>query len=336
MIAFGSYVVLSAALVGLYRWLALRHRWLDMPNHRSSHATVTPRGAGLIFALLIIGAAAVLLHSQRALLPPLFAGLAVALIGWRDDVRGTSARARLALYSISAAGAVALIFAAQNVEVRGSLAMTAPLACGVAATLGLVWLINLYNFMDGINGIAAIEALFVLLAIGMFARGTPYAQIFSALHLLSGAAIAGFLVWNFPAGKVFMGDAGSAFLGFFLGLLMLWSTLLHGPSLVVWLILLGIFIVDSGYTLLVRIGTGQTWYAAHRLHAYQLLTARLHANHVRTVAWLMIVNAGWLLPMAWLVHTRKVSALSGLGIAYLPLIAACYRLKAGISAQGRV
>lgn len=330
MIAFCAYAALSALLVGLYRWLALRYGWLDTPNQRSSHAAITPRGAGVIFALLIIGAAAVLLHSQRASLPPFLAGLTVALAGWWDDARGASARARFALYAASAAVAVALTFSSQTVALRGGFAIVTPLLYASIATLGLLWLINLYNFMDGINGIAASEALFVLFAVAVFARDTPYAQTFTSLHLLSGAAITGFLLWNFPAGKVFMGDAGSAFLGFLLGVLMLWSTLLQGPSPAVWLILLGVFIVDTAYTLLVRVATGQTWYAAHRLHAYQRLTDRLNASHVRTVGALMAVNLGWLLPLAWLVHSHKLNAPLGLGLAYLPLLAACRWLKAGI------
>jgi len=133
-----------------------------------------------------------------------------------------------------------------------------------------------------------------------------------------------------------MGDSGSAFLGFFLGVLMLWSALLNGPSLAVWLILLGVFIVDSSYTLLVRFATGQPWYAAHRLHAYQRLTTRLRDSHARTIGVLIAVNLCWLLPMAWLVHSQKVNALWGLGLAYLPLIAGCYWLKAGILARGQV
>lgn len=343
MSALGGYpaalficAALSTLLVGLYRWLALRYRWLDTPNHRSSHAAITPRGAGLIFALLIVGATAVLLHSQRAFFYPLAIGLVVALVGWWDDLRGVSARARFALYMISAAIAVALIFTSQTVMLRGNFAIAMPLAYGLIAIFGLMWLINLYNFMDGINGIAAIEALFVLIAINSFAYDTPYAHLFASIHLVSAAAIAGFLLWNFPEGRVFMGDAGSAFLGFFLGALMLWSALLQGPSPAVWLILLGVFIVDSGYTLLVRIATRQAWYAAHRLHAYQLLTNRMHASHARTIGALMAVNLGWLWPMAWLVQYQYVNALWGVGLAYLPLIAVCYRLKAGIPVQGRV
>ena len=177
MIALCGYAALSLALVGLYRWLALRYRWLDTPNQRSSHTAVTPRGAGLIFALLIIGAAVVLQRSQVALLLRILAGLLVALVGWWDDVRGASARTRFIIYSVSAATAVALILSEKTLDADARFALAIPLIYALVATIGLVWLINLYNFMDGINGIAAIQALFVLGAIAFLRAvhrtGTP-------------------------------------------------------------------------------------------------------------------------------------------------------------------
>lgn len=335
MMAFVGYCLLSALLTGLYRYLALRYRWLDLPNQRSSHTVTTPRGAGLVFALLIVGACLFALPHQRALFAPLSAGLIIVAVGWYDDIRNAPASVRFVLYAVSAAAAVALAFTRQTVALQGEFALSLPWLYGVVSAIGLLWLINLYNFMDGINGIAGVEALFVLITIGVFARDTPYAQAFAEVHSLSTAAIAGFLLWNFPAGKVFMGDVGSAFLGFLIGTLMLWCALLHGPSPAVWLILLGVFVVDSSYTLIVRISTGQPWYAAHRSHAYQRLADAL-GSHARTVGLLMTVNLAWLLPLAWLVQNRSIGEIYGLGLAYLPLLAACFWLKAGIPARGPV
>ncbi|HET8710445.1 MAG TPA: glycosyltransferase family 4 protein [Spongiibacteraceae bacterium] len=336
MIGLLGYLTLSTALVGLYRRLALRNQWLDTPNARSSHRTTTPRGAGLVFVVLILGAGGWLLHPEYPLLGALGAGSLVALVGWWDDLRGISARVRFIFYSIAAATAVVLIFDSYGAALVGNHAPAASLVCGAVATLAVVWLINLYNFMDGINGIAAIEALFILLSIALFSIDTPYGHTFLQLHFASAAAIGGFLLWNFPGGKVFMGDVGSAFLGFYFGLLSLCSMALEGPSFAVWLILLGFFLVDSSYTLLVRMVTGQTWHAAHRLHAYQRLTDRLKGSHAHAVAVIMAVNLCWLLPMAWLVHKQWVGPIFGVSLAYTPLLAFCYRLKAGIPTQGGV
>lgn len=330
-----GYAMVSLLLVGLYRWLALHYRWLDHPNQRSSHKAITPRGAGIIFGLLIVGAAAWLLRHQRApLLLSLLLSLAILLTGWVDDIRGMATRTRFALYFFFAAIAIGVIL---GIPINASqLDLIIALIYCLIATLGLTWLINLYNFMDGINGLAALEAIFVLLGVNLLAQTTPYGQTFGEIHLFSCAVLAGFLAWNFPAGKVFMGDAGSAFLGFFLGVLMLWSMRIHGPSLAIWFILLAAFITDTGYTLFVRFITRQPWYSAHRLHAYQRLTDRLKSSHPHTTLAIMIFNVCWLLPMAWLVHTHLISQAWGLTFAYAPLLTVCYWLKAGIPRRGEV
>ncbi|MFT3929027.1 MAG: glycosyltransferase family 4 protein [Spongiibacteraceae bacterium] len=330
MMALIGGAVISLILIGAYRQLALRYRWLDHPNQRSSHAVTTPRGAGIIFSSLIIIATSWQLHLQHMSFTPILIGAAIALAGWWDDIRGCAPQIRLVLYAAIALTATLLIADGPHLN------LIAISLFALLGTLGVTWLINLYNFMDGINGLAALEAVFVLIAINWLGHSTVYGHTFSHTHLFASAILVGFLVWNFPAGKIFMGDAGSAFLGFFLGILALWSYQLQGPSVTVWLILLAIFIGDASYTLFVRIITRQKWHEAHRLHAYQQLATRLNANHFRTTCVLMIVNLGWLLPIAWLVQARTLHQVFGLALAYLPLIIGCYWLKAGIPAKAEV
>lgn len=324
--------VISFILIGVYRWLALHYHWLDHPNQRSSHTVITPRGAGVIFASLIIVATSWQLHLQQLPLLSILTGALIMLAGWKDDIRGIKPQLRFAIYATTAFAATLLLTYQSSPETNTAWTLIFILTAAIALT----WLINLYNFMDGINGLAALQAIFVLLAINFLARETPYALAFAHTHLFASAILVGFLVWNFPAGKIFMGDAGSAFLGFFLGILVLWSYQLQGPSVAVWLILLAIFIGDASYTLFVRIITRQKWHEAHRLHAYQQLATRLNANHFRTTCVLMIVNLGWLLPIAWLVQARTLPQLFGLTLAYLPIIIGCYWLKAGIPAKAEV
>lgn len=318
--------VAAAALVGGYRYWALRRNWLDQPNERSSHRVVVPRGAGIVFALLITAAALFHSRDQMLIAASFLPAFAVALIGWRDDLRGLTAGHRLTLYGLSAAGIGIAIYAPLTAR---ALAQPALLVAMLILVLALTWLINLYNFMDGINGIAGMEALFVLGAALWLGTDSPFiAQLGPFLWTALGA-VAGFLVWNFPVARVFMGDAGSAYLGALIGLLMLWSTQLGGPSLYSWLILLGVFVTDTGYTLGVRAITRQRWHLAHRLHAYQLLSDRL-GNHGRTVLLLSLINVLWLLPCAWLARAGGWVGLMALAIAYAPLIATCYHLRAGI------
>jgi Fuc2NAc and GlcNAc transferase len=157
-----------------------------------------------------------------------------------------------------------------------------------------------------------------------------------SLSISVAAILCGFLGWNFPRARVFMGDVGSAFLGFLLGLWALWSHIHGGPTLAVWAILGACFIADASYTLAVRMGTGQRWYEAHRSHAYQKLTSRWRDSHIKPVAVFMGVNLAWLLPLAWAIHSSQLAAPTALLLAYLPLIVGCYVLKAGIPAGTEV
>ena len=314
------FAALSTLFIGGYRYLAQRRGWLDAPNARSSHTQITPRGAGIIIVALT--AAALLTEPpSRSLWLSLAPGLIIAAIGWWDDLRGLSAVARFGLYWLCALLAIFLWPGAA----------TSPVVVLLICSLGLLWLINLYNFMDGINGLAAFEALFVLAASLLLSPLSPYTERLAGSIYCIIAILTGFLVWNFPLAKVFMGDVGSAFLGFLLGLLALWSTLLGGPKVTIWLILLGLFIVDATYTLAMRIITGQRWHEAHRTHAYQKLSQRL-GSHAKTVASLMGVNIAWLLPLAWALQSERLAAPHALLLAYLPLTALCYVLKAGIPA----
>ena len=331
-IAIGLMILLlSALLIGLYRRCAIYCGWIDRPNARSSHHIPTPRGAGMVLALVIAVCALHWLHD--AALPlrgTLLAGLVIAVTGWIDDIRGLSARTRLLVYGLVCIGIVLQI--APLLPALGSYARMLTL---LAIVLGLLWLINLYNFMDGINGIAGLEAVFVMVAGALLGRTSAFGAGSADFLLAATGAVCGFLFWNFPRGRIFLGDAGSAFLGFVLGATVLWSVLLDGPSLAVWLILLGVFVVDASYTLLARLCTGQPWHEGHRLHAYQLV-ARRWGSHSRVVSVIAAINVCWLLPWAWLAQRGDVGPVLATTLAYLPLIALCRWLKAGIPEAARV
>ncbi len=317
-----GFGILSALMVGAYIVIARRSGWLDNPNQRSSHTRATPRGAGIVMATLVAVAALYYLRPHLDIAASILLGLVVAITGWCDDLRGLSARSRFIVYAGCAAAVVLLVLRGNTQAIHSSWLIAATLL----GAIGLLWLINLYNFMDGIDGIAAFEALFVLAA--ALWLSSDLAMSMHAFIRASLFIIGGFLLWNFPVAQVFMGDAGSAFLGFLLGTLALWSTTMHGPQLVTWLILLGVFIVDASYTLLVRIATGQSWRQAHRSHAYQIVSRRL--GHPRTVVLVALLNVGWLLPWAWLLQNNWVAWPLALALAYSPLLAICCALKAGI------
>jgi Fuc2NAc and GlcNAc transferase len=322
MIAAVVLFALTFVFTAGYRQLALRSGWLDHPNLRSSHTRSTPRGGGIVFGSLVLMFAVWALRDSFDLRNALLVGGAVMLAGWWDDIRGLSARIRFLIYALTSA---ATLFMLRNT----SLSFSALPGIGyVIALLGLLWLINLYNFMDGINGIAAVETIFVLGA-ALLLKGSfaPASEISILLMGVCGAVV-GFLLWNFPTGRVFMGDAGSALLGFVIGVLLLSSPFWNGPKSTTWLILLGVFVVDSSYTLLVRWFTGQRWHEAHRLHAYQKLSIRL-GSHSQVVLLISGINVFWLLPWAWAAESGRAPQCVIVFLAYLPLLIGCAMLRGG-------
>lgn len=312
--------LLTALMVGAYRNLAWRRHWFDIPNQRSSHQQPIPRGAGIVFALVISAVVAYQMAYSRVPLPlviSLLLGCGVAAAGWYDDLRGLSARLRFLIYVGANLGAAVLILPVLH-------SVWIYVALIVVVALALTWWTNLYNFMDGINGIATLQGVFMMLSAMMLSS-----QGAAGLSPLVLACLLGFLPWNFPRAQVFMGDAGSAFLGFFVGVLALWSIITNDLSVWQWLIIGGLFIVDATYTLLVRFASGQRWYDAHRSHAYQHLADRW-GSHTRVVMALMMVNVAWLLPLAAVAKIFPAISAWCVLLAYLPLIAGCITLKAGV------
>jgi Fuc2NAc and GlcNAc transferase len=137
------------------------------------------------------------------------------------------------------------------------------------AFIGIVWMINLYNFMDGVDGLAAIEAI----SVSLFAGGLLLLQGSTGMAMLClviALSVGGFLMWNWPPAKIFMGDVGSGFLGLVFGTIAIVSENSYPMPLFVWLLLLGVFVIDATATLIWRVCQGEKWYKAHRTHVYQL------------------------------------------------------------------
>jgi Fuc2NAc and GlcNAc transferase len=263
----------------------------------------------------------VLLQAQ----PPLqwlACGAAVAVAGWIDDLRGLGKRTRLVAYALAV-----LLPLAMWLPLRFDGWMWLPLLC--ACALGWLWLLNLYNFMDGINGIATAQALFALAGvIALGANGTVSAYWYA----LTIALLAGYMPWNFPRARVFMGDAGSAFLGYWLGGLAWLAAFDDAVNGAIWLILLGVFIVDASWTLATRIITRQQWHAPHRSHLYQVLSRRLQ-SHTKAVGLQMLFSLLWLLPCAYAVRAQMLAPFAGVLLAYAPLLFACRIYRAGRLAE---
>ncbi len=204
-----------------------------------------------------------------------------------------------------------------------SLHLTLFLSASLILAFFLVWFVNLFNFMDGIDGLAAIEVISVVAGILLIINisssgGALLGDEFLPLWLLL-ASVMGFLVFNFPRARIFLGDVGSLFLGWTLALFAIWYSVQGYTNLWSWWILMGVFIVDASLMLLVKLLRKQHLFEAHKSHIYQQL-AEHYGSHVRVTLGVLMVNGCWLLPWAYLAH--HYSAWGGviLLVSWLPLI----------------
>lgn len=326
-----SIVILSAVLTGLMRRYALSRQLMDRPNKRSSHSVPTPRGGGIAIVVAFLAGLLVSGNETSSAMTTalLFGGIGVAVVGFVDDHGHIAARWRLFTH-FSCAIWILYWLGVPRLEWMGGTVDLGALGA-VLAVLYLVWMLNLYNFMDGIDGIAGIEALTVGAggtAIYWLA-GLPLSGD-AALPALLAAAALGFLVWNFPPARIFMGDAGSGFLGLMLGTFSLQAALVHPVLLWCWVVLLGVFIVDATVTLIRRLLRREILYKAHRSHAYQHASRELRTHRSVTIA-VAAINVLWLFPWAVAIAIGRVDGAVGLVAAYIPLLALALRFRAGLA-----
>jgi len=305
---------------------------MDIPNERSSHITPTPRGGGIAFvATSLIGFLLLLLNdglNRTELLALCCAGSIVAIAGHLDDRQKISgATVRLFLHAISA---VILIV---GVGIPSELALfdqtvNTGIVGSILGVVYLVWLLNLFNFMDGTDGIAASEAIFVLLAGALLSYHVLSDANHSAAAIVLAASTFGFILYNWSPAKIFMGDVGSGFLGIVIGGLSLIAANQDRELLWVWIILLAAFVSDATVTLIRRLLRKQKPHVAHRSHAYQHLAIGLN-SHAKVALLVLAVNIAWLLPIAFLVADKQVAGTTGVIIAYVPLLIAALAFGAG-------
>ena len=325
--------LVSAASLGLtygLRKYALSRSLMDIPNARSSHSVPTPRGGGVAIVLSFLVALALIAATAGldwpASLALLGAGGFVALVGFLDDHGHIAARWRLLAHFVAAVWALGWLRGAPALQLFGVQFDLGWLGFALVAVY-LVWLLNLYNFMDGIDGIASVEAICVCVggALLYVLLGKPDLAL---LPLMLAAAVAGFLFWNFPPARIFMGDAGSGFLGIVLGIMSIQAGWVDPALFWSWVILLGVFVVDATFTLVRRLLRGDKVYEAHRSHAYQY-ASRQYGRHLPVTLAVGMINLAWLLPIALLVGTGRVDGVIGVVLAYAPLVVLAIKFRAG-------
>lgn len=324
------FFVLAFGFTYFMRAYALKKNIIDNPNERSSHSVPTPRGGGVAVVCSYLLALAVLIYSQQLTvhigLTLMVAGFVIALLGFLDDHGHINSMLRLAIHFLVAIGAVISLGGFAEVTIFNGLQLG--FVANIIAVLFLVWLLNLYNFMDGINGIASVEAITTTASMAMLYYLLNTSLNSDLLWLLA-ACVFGFLLWNFPKAKIFMGDACSGFLGLTLGILALIALKENLAMFCAWIICLGVFVVDATYTLIKRVLSGYKMYDAHRSHSYQILS-RKWGSHTPVTLAVAAINLLWLFPIAYITTTQQWAYPEfAILIAYLPLVFLAIKLKAG-------
>lgn len=326
--------LMSWSLTWCARRYALAKQMLDIPNHRSSHQMPTPRGGGVSFVFVFLVTSLCLFHlgiiNWIGGFTLMCAALFVAFLGFCDDRSSISASWRF-IGHFSASILAIYVMGGMPVITFYSWVLHPGYLANAFAVIYLVWMLNLYNFMDGIDGIAGIEAISVCLGVGILYWFSGH-HTAMALPLILATAITGFLYWNFPPARIFMGDAGSGFLGFLLGVLSIQAANINPQFFWSWLILLGVFITDATVTLCFRLIQGEKIHMAHCSHAYQY-ASRLFNGHLPVTLGTLLINLLWLWPIAMLVGMGYLDGLVGLIIAYVPLGIMAIQFNAGQSKQ---
>jgi UDP-N-acetylmuramyl pentapeptide phosphotransferase/UDP-N-acetylglucosamine-1-phosphate transferase len=300
MLNFILITISSYLLIHLIRYYAHKRQIIDHPNERSSHSAPTPRGGGLAIVIVVLVAGCVaafqsnLIHS----LIYLVCGAVITYLGWRDDVHSLSPRVRFAVQGLVALASVLGMgyFKSVTIPLFGQLQLG---AVGFIITiLWIVGLTNAYNFMDGIDGIAGGVALSA--ALGWMFLATRANQDFVfwvALAIAAGSL--GFLFHNWSPAKIFMGDAGSTFLGYTFAVLPLLSADEGGDALMLGTLLMWTFIMDAGVTFIRRALKRENVFAAHRTHLYQRLVIGGYKHVQVSALYILLTLLAAALAYAW-------------------------------------
>ncbi len=280
---YGVLFLISLSLTYLIRIVALKKSLLAMPNERSSHSIPTPHGGGIAIAISWFFGLIYLFtcnNIEASLFYALMVGSVLCLVSFLDDIYELSPKIRLFVQASVAIFGLYMLGGVSKID-SGIFTLENQFLTNTFAFFGIIWCINLYNFLDGIDGYAGSEALFLGIAGYLFFGGEHYFVLV--------ASVSGFLIWNWHKAKIFMGDVGSTLLGYNVAILALYSQN-QGTSIVVWLILFGLFWFDATYTLYRRYTQGEKLSQAHRKHAYQRLT-QSGWSHSKVVVILMLFNS---------------------------------------------
>lgn len=318
--------VIACSWIGvfLYKKYAIYTGIISNPNYRTLHELPIPRGGGIIFSTLFILAIFLIWRylqlSDNLLLMLGVGGGVASLLGFIDDIKSIRARIKLIIQLLLSSWVSYCLYLDNLLFLNWM-----PLFLTIPAFLFfMVWIINAYNFMDGVDGMAASGAIFTSLTLALVLSLTGSSVELIAIFILMAALISGFIFFNWPPASIFMGDAGSVFLGYIFGSLLLFTSLNGYISIWIWLTVFGYFFADTTVTQIVRVISIKKWYLPHRSHAYQNL-ARITGSHLKVTSGVTLYNIIWILPLTLLSALKPEMSVIISMLAICPALVIAYK-----------
>lgn len=298
----GAFFCAFFGIVGLRHWA--ERRMLDVPNSRSSHAHPMPRGGGLVI-VVVTGAGAWGWHlwfgavsAEYLLMGYSLGALVIAPVSWLDDLRGVSKKMRFLTHVAGAVFVLWLIGFWEQVDLPFAASLHIGWFGVPVVFLWMVGLTNAYNFMDGIDGLAGGQA--VVAGVAWMGLGALIQEpLISVLGMLVASSSLGFLWHNWPPARIFMGDVGSAFLGYTFAALTVMAGVSNPRMPLAGLLVVWPFVFDTAFTLMRRLRRGENIFMAHRSHLYQRLVIAGYSHGAVTGLYLGFAMVGVVLAFAW-------------------------------------
>ena len=317
-----SVFILSIGFIFLYKKMSIRYSILANINHRTLHEFPIPRGGGFVFSILFI-ASIFLLFVMKQLPLEIFLVLGVgagvaSLTGFIDDIKNLRARIKLIVQILLSCWVIYWLEGGDLLMFDWIPNFVVILLVGFFLVFGM----NAYNFMDGIDGMAASGAIFFSLTLALVLIKEGHYDT-ALIFLILASSVGGFIFFNWPPASIFMGDAGSLFLGYTFGSLFLFTVISESLSIWTWLVVFGYFFSDTVVTQIVRIVFVKKWYLGHRSHAYQNL-ARITGSHFKVTIGVTIYHLIWLLPLTFWTVLQPEFALIAVALALFPGLVLAY------------
>jgi len=303
--------VLSFTLTYLIKNYAIKKSLVAHVNERSSHTTPTPHGGGIAIAVTWFLGLFYLYFTDsidKQLFFALLVGVIISVVSYLDDLFELSAKVRLLTQALVALLGLYFLGGFQELDMF-FFSLNTQFLTNIFAFFMIIWFINLYNFLDGIDGYAGSEALFLAIAGFVFFTGAHF--------LVLAVAVLGFLFWNWHKAKIFMGDVGSTLLGYNVAIFTIYYANQDARNFWIWIILFGLFWFDATLTLLRRKSNGEKLSQAHKKHAYQRLT-QAGWRHDKVVLYGMIINI-FLISITLFINSPLFALIVSLVILYLTM-----------------